>query len=133
MKNVSTFGKERICRKTRNGRQRGQAVKRLWTSHPEAGAWQWAGRRPGLGAVGRPAAGRRPGPETEPGRGPGPETGPAVAQFSGWGAMIVSRAAIVLHAGVLLNIFCGANISTTPGVKCALARAGLVKRPPAVS
>ena len=69
--------------------------------------WPWAGRRPG------------------------PETGPTAAHFSGWDATIVSHAVIVLHAGILLNIFRDAKISTTSGVKCALARAGLVKKPPA--
>ena len=42
------------------------------SSHPEAGPWLWAGRWPGPVALGRPAASRRPGPETGPGRWPWP-------------------------------------------------------------
>ena len=60
-------------------------------------------------ALGRPAARLWPGPETGPGRGPGPETGPGRGPVSGWGGTIVSRATIVLRAGVLLNTFGGAK------------------------
>ena len=57
--------------------------------------------------------------------------GRPVAQFSGWGGTIVSRATIVLRAGVLLNTYGGAKFFlTTSGVKSALVRAGLVKKPP---